>query len=380
MWLAPPDPLPLPQHAAPPAHVAIAIPARNEEGAITSCLGAIDRSAAAAARSLASLRVVVVANNCTDATAAVAAAFAARHFRLVVADVQLPAAQAHAGGARRLALDRAAGLLPGKGILATTDADSRVAGDWLVRLLGEFALGVDAVAGAITLDAAERRRLPPLPGRDAEWRLAQGLARLEALLDPCDHDPMPRHIWAWGANLAVTLAAYRQVGGMPEVPLAEDRALAERLLAQDLKLRRSTGPLVYTSARTCGRAPGGFADLIQGFASDREQPCDAALEPVADCIRRLRWRARLRAVHRAGGRGAVIAAAPALLADAAGLPETPWFGALWAAIEQRSPLLQRRRLDPARLPRELRRLDRAIAVVSGNAADRGGIRSGAAAG
>ncbi len=373
MWLAPPDPAP--PYTGPPQRfdVAVAIPARDEAGSILTTLAAIDRAAAGAGNWLDSLTVVVSANNCADATAVVAAGFPATRFRLVVDTVILAGDQAHAGGARRAALDRAARLLPETGILATTDADSSVAPDWLAALLGEFARGADAVAGAITLDPEERQRLPPLPGRDAEWELAALMARLEHAIDPCDHDPAPRHIWAWGANLALTLAAYRTVGGLPEVPLAEDRALAERLLAHDLKLRRSTAPLVYTSARVDGRAPGGFADLIRGFADDSETPCDAALEPVASFVRRLRWRARLRAIHGVGGPAAMIVAARPLVGEAA-LTETRYFGMLWAEIEQRAAGLQRHRLFPAQLDAELRGARRRLARLRPAAADRADSR------
>lgn len=385
MWLAPPDPAPPFIGAPTPFHVAIAIPARDEAGSIGGCLAAIEVAAARAAPWLASLTVVVSANNCSDDTAAVAAAFPAARITLQVHSVHLDPAEAHAGGARRAALECAARLLPADGILATTDADSTVAHDWLEALLGEFAQGADAVAGAITLDDGERRRLPALAGRDAEWRLAGLLAALEDRLDPRPHDPAPRHIWAWGANLALTLPAYRQVGGLPAVPLAEDRALADRLLCHDLRLRRSTTPLVYTSARVSGRAPGGFADLIRGFADDSELPCDAALEPVASFILRLRWRARLRAIFRTDGRDAAIAAAQPLLPHACPLLDSPYFGATWAAIEQAAPLLERRRVYPGQLERELRSATRALATLRPrlglrrSTGDRGDIPRGDAA-
>ena len=361
MWLAPPAPTPAFSGKPRRYDVAIAVPARDEAQSITACLAAIDAAAGRAAAWLDTLVVVVSANNCADDTVAIAKAFRPQAFRLVVDAVVLPADRAHAGGARRAALDLAARLLPAGGVLATTDADSAVAPDWLAALLAEFVRGADAVAGAITLAPAERAQLPPLPGRDAEWQLAERLAILEALLDPLAHDPSPRHIWAWGANFALSVAAYATIGGLPVVPLAEDRALADVLLRHDLRLRRSTAPLVYTSARIVGRAPGGFADLISGFANDCDLPCDAALEPVTAFVRRLRWRARLRAVHAAMGRDATIVAARPLLPEIHDLPMTGRFGALWATIEAQSPMLVRQRLYPAQLARELRNADRQIA-------------------
>lgn len=160
------------------------------------------------------------------------------------------------GGARRAALDRAAALLPADGILMTTDADSTVDPDWIVANLAELA-DADAVAGVVTFDEATRASLPPLPLRALEWRLADLHARLASLIDPRPHDLWPNHIWAWGASLAVTLDAYRRIGGLPPVPIAEDRALAAAVEEYDLRLRHSHAPVVYTSARTRGRAPGG---------------------------------------------------------------------------------------------------------------------------
>lgn len=95
--------------------------------------------------------------------------------------------------------------------------------------------------------------------------------------------------------MALTVSTYRAVGGVPCVPLAEDRALADAVVRGGFRLRRSHAPLVYTSARRQGQAPGGFADLIVSYAADRATPCDAALEPTRVLLLRLALRSRLRA-------------------------------------------------------------------------------------
>ncbi|KPF73008.1 hypothetical protein IP88_09775 [alpha proteobacterium AAP81b] len=323
-----------------PRDVAIAIPARNEAASIAACLAAID-TAAALARPR-SLTVVVLVNNSDDATAAEARRVVMRHATTIVDDIAL--SPAHAGAARLAALDRAVAVLPADGVVMTTDADSRVAPGWIAANLAEIAAGADAVAGVVTFDAATRAALPGFAAdRGLEWRLAELHARLASLIDPVPHDPWPNHLWAWGASLAATAAAYRAVGGLPAVALAEDRAFAARIEAHDLRLRRSHAPVVYTSARRQGRAPGGFADLIDAYARDPDMPCDAALEPTQTLVRRL----RLRAACRAQG--------------------APGFGARWAAIEAATPALARQRVRPAALPAEVALAEAIIARLEASA-------------
>jgi hypothetical protein len=335
----------------PPRAVAVAVPAHDEAESIAACLTAIDL---AAGRVAGPVTVVVLANNCRDATAAVAQAFTARNLTVEVADVVLAPRDAHAGGARRAALDRAAALLPPDGVLMTTDADSVVDPAWIASNLAELT-GADAVAGVVAFDEPTRAALPPLPLRSLEWRLADLHARLASLIDPRPHDPWPNHLWAWGASLALTLAAYRTVGGLPAVPLAEDRALAAAIEAHDLRLRHSHAPVVYTSARLHGRAPGGFADLLRTYATDTGALCDAALEPTADLVTRLRWRAMFRDTF-----------------------ETqPGFGAYWAKIE-RAPGLARDRLRPGDLAREVDLAERLVRRLEreGSRADSRGSAAG----
>lgn len=339
MWLAR-DRLTLPSLPVGAARpVVVGVPARDEAAHIIPCLAALDR---AAEQARVRATIVVGANNCADDTAALARAYAARWTRVEVEEIALPAGQAHAGGARRHVMDRAADRAGPAGVVMTTDADSRVDVDWIAANLGEIAGGADAVAGVITFDAAARKELPDLVHRTAEWQLATLHARLEDFLDPRAHDPWPRHIWAWGASLALTVETYRAVGGVPLVALAEDRALADAVERAGLRLRRSHAPLVFTSPRRIGRAPGGFADLIASHAAVTS-PCDAALEPTRVLVRRLVLRARLR------------------------LETGDSFPARWATAEATMPRLRRRRLVPADLSREVRQAERLIAMLERSA-------------
>ena len=74
--------------------------------------------------------VLILANNCRDGTALAARSFAdVAPFPLQIVECRLPPSEAHAGGARRAAMDRAADLLATgaarDGVILTTDADSR---------------------------------------------------------------------------------------------------------------------------------------------------------------------------------------------------------------------------------------------------------------
>lgn len=334
--------------------VSVAIPARNEAETIIACLKALDASAARA-KSV-QTRVLVLVNNSSDTTAMLARSFIARHLAVQVVEATFPPSIAHVGTARRLALDLCSADLPADGVLMTTDADSRVDVDWIGANLREIAAGADAVAGVITFQGGVAHVLPAL--RQLEWTLAALHARLHALIDPRPHDPWPTHIWAWGASLAVTVQAYRGVGGLPRASLAEDRAFAGLLDRKGFRVRRSHAPLVFTSPRRHGRAPGGFADLLDSYIGDPSTLCDAALEPTATLFRRLVWRARLRrrhASHEAPNCRLTVQRL-GLSGDVAGGS----FGDIWDSIEQTSGRLRRERLEPGALLREVRRAERLI--------------------
>jgi hypothetical protein len=279
-----------------------------------------------------------------------------------IVEITLGQADAHAGGARRHALDLALATLPVAGVLMTTDADSKVQLDWIAANLGEVEAGADAVAGVVTF--AANACLHIAPSRNAEWQLAQLQARMHSLLDPRPQERWPTHIWTWGASLAVRADVYRAGGGLPSVPLAEDRAFAEILDRQGFRVRRSNAPVVITSHRRHGRAPGGLADLLSAYADDGA-PCDAALEPTATLARRLVWRAHLRAHYVKHGPQLCgrMAHRLGIKIDALPTRHALTFGEWWTAIERASARLQRARIMPIALALEIGRAQRLINLV-----------------
>jgi hypothetical protein len=248
----------------------VAIPVKDEEERLPACLRALahqlDRSGRPIPPEL--LRVALFANNCTDWSASLARKFGASwRLDIRVVEASLPPAAAHAGNARRAAMDLAeAWLVEGDekhGVILTTDADSQVAPSWIAENLAAFEAGAEAVLGRIDLDE-DGRLLPPALHRRGELEdtYERLLTELLWLLDPLEHNPWPHHATISGASLGVTRTAYCRVGRLPRVALGEDKALIGLLSREDARIRYSPSVHVITSGRTNGRAPGGVADTL----------------------------------------------------------------------------------------------------------------------
>ncbi|RFP63596.1 glycosyltransferase [Hymenobacter lapidiphilus] len=294
-------------HLPPPSpalRATIIIPAKDEADALPATLAALAAQTDEQGQPLppGCFEVLVLANNCTDNTAAIVQTFAATHPALVLhaAELTLPPTEAHVGRARRLLMDEAAHRLELAGqpqaTIISTDADTRVAPNWLDATFRELGLGVDAVAGRILMEESSRacpvRRCQL---QDATYQLLG--AQLETQLDPQPHDPWPRHHQHFGASLAVTVAAYRQVGGLPVVPFLEDEALYQALLRHDLRVRHSPAVRVFTSGRQQGRVAVGLSWQLREWARLGQQqllvPDPAALAHELHLRRRLRQRWQL---------------------------------------------------------------------------------------
>lgn len=334
----------------------VAIPVRNEAERIGACLEALAHQQDLGAWGLG---IVLFLNNCTDGTADAVAALRPS-LPMPMRVIERDFAGANAGWARREAMEAAADWLDEggsrDGLILTTDADSRVPPDWIARNLAAVAAGVDAVAGRIALDEADAARLPA--ALHARGRLEGGyearLIELEAMIDPIPHDPWPRHWTTSGASLAVRLAAYRRVGGMPALAVGEDKAFVSSLLSSDARVRHDPDIVVVTSGRLDGRAPGGAADTMRLRCEVPESPCDPRLEPVPRALFRFIWRTRIRRLHASGRLGRTSLWAPwlGLRADEArAIARLPALGAVLAAVETASPALAYRPLRPRELPR-----------------------------
>ena len=357
--------VPLPGLASPirPGFV-VAIPVRDEEKRLPACLHALARQRDRSGRSISptQVRVVLFANNCTDRSASLARNLGGElSLDVRVIEARLPPAIAHAGSARRAAMDLAEAWLveagESDGVILATDADSQVAPDWIAENLAAFAAGAEAVLGRINLDEEGDQLPEALHRRGAlEDIYEKLLTELSWLLDPLEHDPWPHHATISGASLGVTREAYCRVGRLPRVPLGEDKALVGLLSRHDVRIRHCPTAHVITSGRTDGRAPGGVADTLAIRSKEPDAFCDEALEPFRTAFARAAWRGRLRRLYGVG-RLALdlnwvekLEIAPRDVDD---LIQEPAFGAIWAAIELRSPRFARRLLRPAELPEQI---------------------------
>ncbi|MGV7206447.1 glycosyltransferase [Oxalobacteraceae bacterium A2-2] len=222
--------------------IGVIVPAHDEQALLPDCLHALRVAGGHPALDGEQVCIMVVLDACTDGSAAIArrharastgAAVRVRHLALEARNV----GAARAAGAQAL-LERGARWL------ACTDADSRVAPDWLAA---QLALQADAVCGTVQVhDWSAHREHAPL--------LARHYARHYRDVD--GH----RHIH--GANLGVSAEAYRMAGGFPPLRSHEDVALVEALERGGARIAWSAAPRVATSARRDARAREGFGDTM----------------------------------------------------------------------------------------------------------------------
>lgn len=341
---------PLPQ-----CEVCVIVPVRNEAENLESTLLALYNQLDLTGKSLDRNRyeIVLLANNCSDESAAIARNFATTHPDLVlhVVEKTFPAAEAYIGRVRQVLMDEAYRRLSSIGgkrrVIASTDGDSRVTPTWIAAILDEIANGADAVGGRIITDREGRTALDPYTRachlREVGYRFL--IAELEAYLDSDPTDLIPRHFQHYGASLAVTVEMYAQAGGMQPVRTPEDVAFYQALLRVNARFRHSTRVRVFTSARTTGRTDVGLANQLSKWVEMGRSQQQFLVESAAEVEARFEWRHQLRVLwwsylcdyqptHNA----------IALVANALGvnwlwlmseLAQPQTFGLLWEKVEQR---------------------------------------------
>lgn len=219
------------------------IPAHNERANLPRTLRAVLTSAACTS---VPVHVVVVLDKTDDGSDGLAGDFGA--------DVHFVSVEAgNVGAARAAGFSYAATVCPDdeRTWYATTDADTRVDTDWLIRQL-EAAddHGADVVLGVVRLDDSRRLPVPVLR------RYLRGYKRGT----DGEHD----HVH--GANMGFRADAYWQVGGFRALPTGEDVELVQRFEAAGHRIRRDPALSVATSVRSQGRAPGGFAAHLRSLS------------------------------------------------------------------------------------------------------------------
>lgn len=243
--------------------------------------------------------IIVLANNCSDDSAAIANHFAAQHpdLALHVVEVTLPPSQAYIGRVRKMLMDEAYHRLHSlgrrRGIIASTDGDSQVSSNWIAANLYEINRGVDAVGGRIIIESNHRSTLHPDVKacylREVGYRYL--VAELESYLNPNSYDPFPRHFQHYGASLAVTVEMYALAGGLPPVRTPEDEAFYRALLRVNARFRHSPLVKVMTSARVTGRSDVGLANQLNQWTKTGSQTF--MVEPADAVATRFRARHQL---------------------------------------------------------------------------------------
>jgi glycosyltransferase involved in cell wall biosynthesis len=212
----------------------VVVPACNESSVLPRCLKAIRTAAAGVA---VPVSVVVVLDACDDESVNFAGRFGSDvHF--VEVD------ERNVGAARAAGFRYARSVLRSGGEpiwYATTDADTEVGSDWLLRQLGTDA---DMVLGVV---------------RVGQWR-HHGKKVADRYQARYAADAPRRHVH--GANMGFRADAYWRVGGFAALASGEDVDLVERFRAAGCRVRWDDELSVATSDRRRGRAPGGFADHL----------------------------------------------------------------------------------------------------------------------
>ncbi|MBS1861146.1 MAG: glucosyl-3-phosphoglycerate synthase [Actinobacteria bacterium] len=251
----------------------VVVPARDEELRIGACLEALADQVEVG---LEEYEIIVVLDACEDDTAGVVEAFRERARGPAIHFVPGPAQGA--GPARATGMDIGCARLENlgrcDGLLASTDADSVVARDWIARQLEAIAAGAEAIGGEVHLDPTEAAALPDgvLARREADL---ESRTREAASRGPAEHAHFS------GASLGVTPRAYRRAGGMAWMAALEDQELEDRLAAAGIAIHRLRPVSVVTAARTEGRAERGLArdlELARWLAERRYDGADFTVE------------------------------------------------------------------------------------------------------
>lgn len=230
---------PEPRHATRHAGVTVVIPAHDERDNLPRCLNAV--LAAASALAIPTL-IVVVLDTCTDGSAELRKLYGSE-----VDFIDVDAKNVGAARAAGFEHARAVGDPMRASWYATTDADSRVDADWLVRQLDAEA---DMVLGVV---------------RVANWRHVSAAAvnRYLTAYRAKSRRNGSAHGHVHGANMGFSADAYWALGGFAELTSGEDVDLVRRFEAAGRCIHRDARLVVETSARSEGRAPRGFASYLR---------------------------------------------------------------------------------------------------------------------
>lgn len=248
------------------------MPVRNEAQRLPFFLASI---AQLKSSGLSAPVVFLALDTCSDASEEIARTAQIENPLLDLRIIQLmPSNEPNAGRARRAAFDAALAQFrhwPAARLL-TSDADSVLANDWLLK--NEAAFGTaDLVAGY-----AKRSNRSKDGRRNELEAYLERLHNVRRSIDPILYDAPDSHPYASGASLGITLAAYSRIGGMPALPFGEDAAFVDSARLGGLRVRQDKAVKVKTSARRRGRAVNGLAAALKSSDEDAKSGIPFQLE------------------------------------------------------------------------------------------------------
>lgn len=221
--------------------VVVVVPANNEYDDLPTCLRAL--ATASICLPVAVLTVAVL-DSCDDGSH--------RHAGEFGPDVHFVSVDAGNVGAARAAgftyaQTQCSDIDPARTWYATTDADSVVGADWLLRMTATTA---DMVLGVVRVPTW--RHHPP----EVAHRYLRNY-----------HPKGSGHQHVHGANMGFRADVYWQVGGFRALATGEDVELVDRFERAGFAVRRDATLSVATSDRRDGRAPDGFAQHLREMSS-----------------------------------------------------------------------------------------------------------------
>ena len=182
--------------------LSVVIPAYNEEKTIRKCLNSFVNQTTSA-----SIEVIVVDNNSTDQTVAIAEEFRDKLDLKIVHEQKKGRSPA-----RKAGFEAAHGE-----IIFSTDADACVPKDWVQQLIEHFDNPkISAVSGTCYID-------------DCSWRINTSFNIFQPL-SMIFYRTFIGHFWLSGFNFAIRNDVYKKSGGFnPNLNIQEDTDLAMRV-------------------------------------------------------------------------------------------------------------------------------------------------------
>jgi hypothetical protein len=236
------------------AAVGVVLPVHNEEDLLAEALEAIDQAFSHLAQLGTACRTAIVLDTCSDASAMISRRWVRElqrrgepHQAVIARCRSACVGRARRTGAATL-LRAWSGTDPRHIWLATTDADSRVPGNWLLAQMAAHEWGADVWAGRIEVEDWSNFR----PATSLSWQASY------------DREAVPIH----GANLGFNAQAYLTAGGFTAVRTGEDRALYRAIVDRGGTPCVDGEVRVTTSGRRQARAPMGFAAVLTALDSE----------------------------------------------------------------------------------------------------------------